>query len=51
MRALEEKAAMSRRMIGNMKGPRNYTQRLREQIEDDINNAQTIRKMIFASDQ
>jgi len=52
MRALEEKAAMGRRMIDNAKGkgPANYVRGLKEQVEADTSNAHVIRKMIFASD-
>jgi two-component system chemotaxis response regulator CheB len=50
MRALEEKAAMSRRVMGNAKGPRGYVERLKEQAEGDSQNAELLRKMIFAED-
>ena len=48
MRALEEKAAMSRRIIDAAKGPQSYVDRLKEQATTDRENAEIIRKMIFA---
>ncbi len=50
MRALEERAAMTRRMLQSNVGPRDYAKRLREQVEADTSNAQIIRKMIFAEE-
>jgi two-component system chemotaxis response regulator CheB len=50
MRTLEEKAAMTQRMIDGTNGPRDYVRRLKEQMESDRGNAQVIRKMIFASE-
>ena len=51
MRALEEKAAMARRLASNVKGPSSYTDRLKDQADADAGNAETIRKIIFAEDQ
>lgn len=48
MRALEEKAAMGKRLLKNTNG--HVSQRMKEQTEADIANAQEIRKMIFAAD-
>jgi two-component system, chemotaxis family, protein-glutamate methylesterase/glutaminase len=50
MRALEERAALSQRVINNPKGSHAYSHRFREQVNDDTANARLIRKMIFASD-
>ncbi len=50
MRALEEKAAMTQRLLSSMKGPKSYLQRLQEQAEADENNAHVIRDMIFSRD-
>ena len=50
MRALEEKAAMARRISASTKGPNNYLQRLNEQAEADTGNAEVIRKIIFNED-
>ena len=50
MRALEEKAAMNRRMLNAASGPPDYLQRLKDQIEADTQNAEIIRTMIFAQD-
>jgi two-component system, chemotaxis family, protein-glutamate methylesterase/glutaminase len=47
MRALEEKAAMTRRMVNAASGPADYLQRLKDQLEADNQNAEIIRKMIF----
>lgn len=47
MRALEEKAAMSRRLSASAKGPKTYLDRLEDQAEGDAANARLIRKMIF----
>lgn len=50
MRALEEKAAMTRRLLASMKGPKTYLQRLQEQADADAQNAHIIRDMIFSGD-
>jgi len=50
MRALEEKAAMGKRIINNARGPGNYIHQLKEQVEADTSNARIIRRIIFASD-
>ncbi|HZQ21484.1 MAG TPA: chemotaxis protein CheB [Terriglobales bacterium] len=50
MRALEEKAAMTRRMIDSGSGPKPYLERLAEQAKADLENAHIIRKMIFAQE-
>lgn len=47
MRALEEKAAMSQRMIDATTGPKSYLNRLKEQASSDKENAGVIRKIIF----
>jgi|SRR5579884_351369 len=47
MRALEEKAAMTRRLSASAKGPKNYVERLKEQAASDAANADFIRKIIF----
>ena len=49
MRALEEKAAMTRRLLNSMKGPKSYLGRLQEQAEADAHNAHVIRSMIFST--
>lgn len=49
MRALEKKAALSRRMAESVKGGRSV-ERLREQAEADRTYAETIRKMLFDGD-
>ena len=50
MRALEEKAAVGRRLSTLAKGPRSYVERLQDQAESDSANAELIRKMIFNED-
>lgn len=50
MRALEEKAAMSRRLSMSAKGPRSYVERLKDQADSDASNAELIRKIIFNED-
>jgi len=50
MRALEEKAAMGRRMMNSARGPGNYIHQLKEQVEADTSNARIIRRMIFSSE-
>lgn len=47
MRALEEKAAMSRRLSSSARGPQNYVERLKEQADSDTRNAEVLRKIIF----
>lgn len=46
-RALEEKAAMTRRMIDRKQGPKNLIERLKDQAQAHTENAHLIRKMIF----
>jgi len=50
VRSLEEKAAMTRRMLEATSGLKDYVDRLKEQAESDTNNAEIIRNMIFAED-
>jgi two-component system chemotaxis response regulator CheB len=50
MRALEEKAAMSRRLMVSAGGSKSYVERLRDQALADVENAHIIRKIIFAED-
>ena len=50
MRALEEKAGMTHRMLDSAKGPRSYTERLKDQAKADMENAHVIRKMIFSEE-
>jgi two-component system, chemotaxis family, protein-glutamate methylesterase/glutaminase len=50
MRALEEKAAMHRRMAGTLAGDSILAKRFREESADDDANAHTIREMIFRRD-
>ena len=50
MRALEEKAAMQRRMADSMNGDQKTIDRLREQSAADDANARLIRDMIFSRD-
>jgi two-component system chemotaxis response regulator CheB len=50
MRALEEKAAMSRRLMVSAAGSKSYVERLRDQALADVENAHIIRKIIFAED-
>lgn len=50
MRALEEKAAMTRRLLDSMKGPKSYVGRLQEQADADAHNAHVIRNMIFSTE-
>jgi two-component system chemotaxis response regulator CheB len=47
MRALEEKAAMARRMAVTTKKSKGLAERLKEQAEGDTKNANIIRKIIF----
>lgn len=47
MRALEEKAAMTRRLLASMKGPKSYLQRLQEQADADAHSAHVTRDLIF----
>src|SRR5262249_3454513 len=46
MRALEEKAALEKRLSESVSEPR-MAQRLREQGEEDHNHAEAIRKILF----
>ena len=48
MRALEEKAALHRRMAETLKSAKVTAQRLRDQSASDEENARIIRGMIFA---
>ena len=48
MRSLEEKAAMTRRMMDSAKGPKNHVERLKDRAESDTKNAEIIRNMIFS---
>src|ERR1700757_1738275 len=48
MRSLEEKAAMTRRMMDSAKGPKNYVELLKDRAESDTKNAEIIRNMIFS---
>lgn len=50
MRALEEKAAMQRRIADGISADRKVSGRLRDQSQADENNARIIREMIFARD-
>jgi two-component system chemotaxis response regulator CheB len=50
MRALEEKAAMSRRLMVSATGSKSYIERLKDQALADVENAHVIRKMIFNED-
>ena len=50
MRALEEKAAMARRMSTAATGPKNFVERLKDQADADEGNAKVLRKMIFTED-
>lgn len=50
MRALEEKAAMQRRVADSMNSNRTITNRLRDQSSSDEGNARLIRDMIFQRD-
>jgi two-component system chemotaxis response regulator CheB len=50
MRALEEKAAMQRRIADGISTDRKGSGRLRDQSQADENNARIIREMIFARD-
>lgn len=50
MRALEEKAAMTQRLIDGIACPKSYTDRLKDQLKGDIENAHVIRKMIFSEE-
>jgi two-component system chemotaxis response regulator CheB len=50
VRALEEKAAMSRRLANTASGPKGLVERLQDQAESDAGNADIIRKMIFGRD-
>lgn len=47
MRALDEKAAMSRRMALNARGPQRWTARLHEQAETYATHAEILRRMIL----
>lgn len=47
MRALEEKAAMSRRMADASMGPQRWRQRLKEQAETYATHAEIVRRMIL----
>jgi two-component system chemotaxis response regulator CheB len=47
MRALEEKAAMTRRLSSSAKGPKDFVERLQDQAASDAANAEVIRKIIF----
>ena len=47
MRALDEKAAMGKRLSMSAKGPKAYLERLKDQADSDTANAETIRKIIF----
>ena len=47
MRALEEKAAMARRLSTSSNGPKNYLERLNDQADADTANAEVIRGIIF----
>jgi len=52
MRALEEKAAMGRRMVTTASGSSlGLLQRLQDQVDTDAQNAEIIRKMIFSRDE
>jgi two-component system chemotaxis response regulator CheB len=51
MRALEEKAAMQRRIADGIGGSKLLTRRLRDQSEADDANARLIRAMIFQRDE
>lgn len=51
MRALEEKAAMTHRLLASVKGPKSYLGRLQEQADADAHNAHVIRDMIFSAKQ
>ena len=48
LRALEEKAAMSKRMVTSASGVGEWGERLKHQAEADAENAEIIRKMIFS---
>jgi hypothetical protein len=50
MRALEEKAAMHRRIADSLSTDRKSSSRLRDQSIADDTNARIIRDMIFARD-
>jgi len=47
MRALEEKAAMTRRLSASAKGPKSYVERLKDHADSAARNAEAIRKIIF----
>lgn len=50
MRALEEKAAVTQRILNSINGSGSYAQRLTEQMQADRDNAHVIRSMIFQAD-
>jgi hypothetical protein len=50
VRALEEKAAMQRRVADGMNSNRTIANRLRDQSTSDEGNARVIRDMIFQKD-
>ena len=47
MRALEEKAAMARRMVQSSRPSKDLEERLKDQAKSDTENAHVIRKIIF----
>lgn len=50
MRALEEKAAVTQRMIDASDAPTTFVERLKDQASADLENARIIRKMIFSEE-
>jgi two-component system, chemotaxis family, protein-glutamate methylesterase/glutaminase len=50
VRALEEKAAMSRRLANSADGPKGFVERLTEQAQADTTHAHAIRRMIFGGE-
>ncbi len=50
VRALEEKAAMGRRLAESASGPKNFVQRLQDQAQADASHAEAIRDMIFRAE-